>query len=165
MTFLVIYGTSHWLNISNRFLKNIKVKGRQCPDYWNCFKYNPLLLLFSFIVQEGSAIFLYGLLFFHLVFGWVIGLTSIDFRSSHWQMLFKIGVLNNFAIFTEKHLCWNLFSKVTGLQVCNFIKKRLQHRCFSVNIAKCLRTDFFIEHFWWLLLRLFSSLRGRNPIF
>ena len=27
----------------------------------------------------------------------------------------------------------------TGLQVCNFIKKRLQHRCFPVNIAKCLR--------------------------
>ena len=29
-------------------------------------------------------------------------------RSSCWQMFFKIGVLNNFAIFTE-HLCWSLF--------------------------------------------------------
>ena len=26
--------------------------------------------------------------------------------------------------------------KVAGLQVCNIIKKRLQHRCFPVNIAK-----------------------------
>ena len=25
------------------------------------------------------------------------------------QMLFKIGALKNFAIFTEKHLCWSLF--------------------------------------------------------
>ena len=29
-------------------------------------------------------------------------------RSSRWQMFFKIGVLKNFAIFTEKHLCWSL---------------------------------------------------------
>ena len=32
------------------------------------------------------------------------------------------------------------FDKVVGLQACNFIKKRLEHRCFSVNIVKCLRT-------------------------
>ena len=25
------------------------------------------------------------------------------------QMFFKIGVLKNFANFTRKHLCWNLF--------------------------------------------------------
>ena len=36
-----------------------------------------------------------------------------------------------------------LFNKVTGLKVCNFIKKRLQHRCFLVNIAKFLRTPIF----------------------
>ena len=33
-----------------------------------------------------------------------------------------------------------LFNKVAGLQVCIFIKKRLQHRCFPVNIARFLRT-------------------------
>ena len=26
---------------------------------------------------------------------------------------------------------------------CNFIKKRLQHSCFTVNIAKCLRTAYY----------------------
>ena len=31
---------------------------------------------------------------------------------------------------------------------CNFIKKKPQHRCFPVNIAKFLRTAFF----FWLLL-------------
>ena len=31
-------------------------------------------------------------------------------------------------------------NQVTGLQICNFIKKRFQHRCFSVNIAKFLNT-------------------------
>ena len=31
----------------------------------------------------------------------------------------------------------------------NFIKKRLQHRCFPM---KLLRTSFFTELLWWLLL-------------
>ena len=39
-------------------------------------------------------------------------------------------------------------------QVCNFIKKRLQHRRFPVNIAKFLWTALFIEHLW--LLPLYS---------
>ena len=33
----------------------------------------------------------------------------------------------------------SLFNKVAGNQVCNFINKRLQHRCFPVIIAKFLR--------------------------
>ena len=33
----------------------------------------------------------------------------------------------------------------------SFIKKRLQHRCFTVSIAKFLRTPFYTEHLWWLL--------------
>ena len=45
------------------------------------------------------------------------------------------GVLKNFSVFTGKHLCWSLFA---GLQGCNFIKKRLQHRRFPVNICEQL---------------------------
>ena len=33
----------------------------------------------------------------------------------------------------------SVFSKAAGLQTCNIIKKRLQHRCFPVNIGKFLR--------------------------
>ena len=32
------------------------------------------------------------------------------------------------------------------------LKKRLWRMCFSVNFAKFLRTPFFAEHLWWLLL-------------
>ena len=46
----------------------------------------------------------------------------------------------------------SLCNKVAGQKACNFIKYRLEHRCFSVNIAKSLRTAFFIEHLWRLLL-------------
>ena len=52
-------------------------------------------------------------------------------------MFFKIGVLENFAIFTGKYLCWSLL--LIKLQV---FKKRLQHRCIPVNIAKFLRATF-----------------------
>ena len=34
------------------------------------------------------------------------------------------------------------FNKVAGLQACDFVKKRLQHRCFPVKFTKFLRTPF-----------------------
>ena len=52
----------------------------------------------------------------------------------------KKDVLKNFAIFTRKHLCWSLFGV-------NFIKKRLQHRYFLVNITKFLRTPI-LKNIW-----------------
>ena len=61
-------------------------------------------------------------------------------------MLFKIGVLKNFAVFTGKHLRCSLFL------VEHFIKKRLQHRCFHVNVPKCLRTAFLYRTLCWLFL-------------
>ena len=38
-----------------------------------------------------------------------------------------------------------LFNELAGL-VCSFIKQRLQHRCFPVNIAKFLKNAYFKEH-------------------
>ena len=46
----------------------------------------------------------------------------------------------------------SLFNKVAGLQACNFTKKRLQHRCFPVNIVKFLRTPILKNICEWLLL-------------
>ena len=46
----------------------------------------------------------------------------------------------------------SLFNKVVGLKPATLLKKSLWHRCFSVNFAKFLRTPFFTEHLWWLLL-------------
>ena len=44
----------------------------------------------------------------------------------------------------------SLFYKVTGLMAYNFIKKRSQHRCFPVNVTKCLRKAFFMKHLRFL---------------
>ena len=54
-------------------------------------------------------------------------------RSSHQEVFCKKVVLTNFSKFAGKHLCQGLF----------FIKKRLRHRGFSVNLVKFLRTLFF----------------------
>ena len=77
------------------------------------------------------------------------------FRSSRPEVLCKKGVLRNFTKFTGKHLCQSLFlNKVAGLRPATLLKKRLWHRCFSVNFVRFLRTPFSIEYLWWLLLMI-----------
>ena len=44
------------------------------------------------------------------------------------------------------------FNKVASLQVCNFIKKILQHKRFLVKFPRFLRKPPFTEHLRWLLL-------------
>ena len=70
--------------------------------------------------------------------------SSVDIQSdvSAIHLCFvKASVSKNFANFTGKHLGRSLFfNKVAGLKACNFMKKRLQHRCFPVKFAKFLRT-------------------------
>ena len=49
-------------------------------------------------------------------------------------MFFKKGVLKLKSL----SVLQSLFNKVSDLQVCSFIKKRLQHKCFPVNSANIL---------------------------
>ena len=93
------------------------------------------------------------------------------YRSSRLHMFFKIGVLKKFVNYTEKRLLWSIFLKKLetrrpstlrssrpevfcekGVEARNFIQKRLQHRCFHVNIVKLLRTTLFIKHLQYLIL-------------
>ena len=54
----------------------------------------------------------------------------------------------------ENCLCWCLFfKKVAGLKPATLLKKRLQHMCFPVNLAKFLETHFLQNTFRWLLLK------------
>ena len=79
--------------------------------------------------------------------------------SSRPEVFCKKGVLRNFTKFTGKHVYQSLFfNKVAGLRPATFLKKRLWHRCFPVNFVKFLRTPFFIEHIWWLLLKVITQI-------
>ena len=71
-----------------------------------------------------------------------------------------LGVLRNFRKLIGKHPCLSLFfNKIAGLRRATLLK-RLWHRCFSANFAKFLKTPFFMEHLWWLLLN-FRALKYR----
>ena len=62
--------------------------------------------------------------------------------SSPSQMFFKISFLKMFSFFKyhrRTSVLESLFNKVRGIQACNFIKKRLQHRCFLVKLAPFLQ--------------------------
>ena len=52
-------------------------------------------------------------------------------------------VLKNLAIFTGKQLCWSLIFNKVEIKKETLLKKRLQDRCFPVNIAKFLKTSIF----------------------
>ena len=65
----------------------------------------------------------------------IVNETGEVHKSSCLQMFFKIAILKGFAIL-----------------LINFIKNRLQHRCFPVHIVIFLRTAVFVDHLLWLLL-------------
>ena len=72
-------------------------------------------------------------------------------------MFCKKGVPMNFAKFTGKNLCQNLFfNKVAGLRPAALLKTILWHNCFPGNFAKFLRPPFLKEHFQWLLVGIFT---------
>ena len=54
------------------------------------------------------------------------------------EVFYKKVILIKFIISTETPVLEPLFISVAGLKAYNFIKKRPQHRCFPVNIAKFL---------------------------
>ena len=59
----------------------------------------------------------------------------------------KKSGLRNFAKFTGKHLCQSFFfNKVADLRPETLLKKRLWHRCFTLNFVKFLRTPFLTEY-------------------
>ena len=93
---------------------------------------------------------------YHIIF-WVF----IN-RSCRQKCSVKKAVFKNFSILTRKHLCWSLFmikSQAFRSQTWNFIKKRLQHRCFSVNTAKFLGTPI-LRNIYELRLLYQSELSG-----
>ena len=57
-------------------------------------------------------------------------------------MFFKTGVFKNSQYYRKISVLESFFNKVASLKAYNFIKKRLRHRCFPVNIANFLGTAF-----------------------
>ena len=77
---------------------------------------------------------------------------NIDIKVRSYLRCFIIkDVHKAFAIFTWKHL-----------QACNFVRKRLQYRCFIVNIAKFLKTPILKNICGRLLLKRRTLMSETN---
>ena len=89
-----------------------------------------------------------------------ITLTCKRYRSSCQEVfLKKLFLLRNFATFTGKHLCQNLFfNKVAGPRPATLFKKTLWHRCFPVNFPKFLKTPFIQSNSRRLLLEIVRGI-------
>ena len=59
--------------------------------------------------------------------------------SSHWRCSVKKVFLNFRSFHRKAFMFQSLFNKVAVLKVSNFIKKKLEHKRFCVNITKFLR--------------------------
>ena len=58
----------------------------------------------------------------------------------------------------RKPFCfWPVFSVSSRYmsKACDLIKKSLWYKCFPVNLTKFLRTPFFTEYLWWLLVDVY----------
>ena len=114
---------------------------KKCPETFNCYTAHTLLRSTKLFSRNHSK------LCFCLV-GEVRQRSNIEQllyqinKSSYWRCSRRKAVLKHFAIFRGKHLCWSLFF--------SFIKKRLQHRCFTV--ANFLRTSILKNIYIQLLL-------------
>ena len=64
-------------------------------------------------------------------------------RSSRWQIFIKVGVLKNVAIFTGKHLCWNLFLIKMQAWRSLLVKKKTPTQVFPFEYCKIFKTTFF----------------------
>ena len=71
-------------------------------------------------------------------------------------ILWKKGVLKDFAKFTGKHLCQS--------RPATLLKKRLWHMCFPGNFAKFLRTPFSQNTSGRLIPKLQCNKRARTQI-
>ena len=58
----------------------------------------------------------------------------------------------------------SLFNEVTGLQVCNFTEKRLQHRPFRLNIAN-FKNTCFEKHLQTLLIVVIYCIENWTKLF
>ena len=82
-------------------------------------------------------------------------------------VLFKSFILQskNFDYYTNIDLLEAIVHRCSQ-KACNFVKKRLRHRCFPLKFAKFLRALFFTEHLrWFLLFSLKQTSKNEKSIF
>ena len=98
----------------------------------------------------------YGLNISALIFHYEVIFACCIAKKQPPEVFWKKGVLKLYKFHRKASVLESLFNK--GLKTCNFIKERLQHKCFPAKFAKPLKTLIF-ENIYitcdvpWLLLK------------
>ena len=116
-------------NNSDNYSKNLLINWKQWNFLLSIFLYlvnNRLLWInsFTYLVLNNAkrACFSVFVSLSHYIIrwrlSWITGMSFLQpqlrrdnslYWSSRSRVFYKIGVLKNFALFAEKHLCWSLF--------------------------------------------------------
>ena len=113
----------------NREKRNYQEHERQAFFIQLSVKIGFVFFIFLYFLKKRPIHFLCSLLLLFVPVG-----KRLNSRS---QLFYEIDAFKNLTIFTGKKL------------------QEIQHRCFPVNIAKCLSTAFYIEHLFIILFRNF----------
>ena len=129
---------------------NFLMSNREIWEYGGTFLQDILVRLseissLAIPLCTGQYMTLVWFNYFHPVFSYFPWLLCHD---SFLQRQSPIGALKKDVL--------RIFTKFTrnNLYRVSLLKKILWHRCFLVNFVNFLRTPFYIEHLWWLLLFL-----------
>ena len=76
----------------------------------------------------------------------------MNFKEQPPELFYKKAALENFAKFTEKHLCQSLF--FNKLQARGKKEKKTLAQVFSCEFCEIFKNTFFTEHLRRLLLKI-----------
>ena len=65
-------------------------------------------------------------------------------------------------IYKKMSVLESLCNKATDLMAFNFIKKEAPSQVFSCEYHKMFDNSFFMEHFWWLLVKMVEIFVQKN---
>ena len=106
--------------LSNNEVTDLLLQNTYLGWFWIFVAANTFLQLNLVFIVDSRTGFSSGLLWKH----------ELNLRSSHWSYSVKRVILEHFANFTGKRLCWSLF----------LIELQTFHRCFLVKLVIFLRT-------------------------
>ena len=150
-TRLKIKGKSRWYDL----IRDRPRHGHKHTKYKICLSIMMVICITQHLSNNWSSI--HGQIKQH--WGWVEKSVAYKKKACKQKQPFADVFQNSYLLlkiphYSQEHTCIGIsfLIKLQAFRPAMLLKKRLQHSCFPVTIAKCLRTAFSTENLLWLLL-------------
>ena len=126
-----------YTTLPQKYWKYTKINAWEDQEVWTLVGQATTLLDLIGILLIGDGYFYIGTVVIITVFPWqFLVITQIyRYNTEYWVVLLQKPQKQPLDVFCKRTCSQNF--------ACNFVKKRLQHRCFLVKLAKLLRTSIF----------------------